>query len=67
LTLGVATGKAQPLLSERSLLSMTEKHSWYKAALRRKKIAEAKRLKAARYVDEMNKRANDQQTTSNLR
>jgi disulfide oxidoreductase YuzD len=46
---------------------MTEKHSWYKAALRRKKIAEAKRLKAARYVDEMNKRANDQQIASNTR
>jgi hypothetical protein len=44
---------------------MTEKHSWYKAALRRKKIEEAKRLKAARYVDEMNKRANDKSTTSN--
>jgi hypothetical protein len=43
---------------------MTEKHSWYKAALRRKKIAEEKRLKAARYVDEMNKRANDQQPTA---
>jgi hypothetical protein len=37
---------------------VVEKHSWYKAALRRKKIAEAKRLKAARYVEEMNKRAN---------
>jgi hypothetical protein len=46
---------------------MIEKHSWYKAALRRKKIAEAKRLKAARYVDEMNKRANDQQIASNTR
>lgn len=42
---------------------MTEKFSWYKAALRRKKIAEAKRLKAARYVDEMNKRANDRPTS----
>ena len=41
---------------------MTEKHSWYKAALRRKKIAEAKKLKAARYVEEMNKRANDERT-----
>jgi hypothetical protein len=41
---------------------MTEKHSWYKAALRRKKIEEAKRLKAARYVDEMNKRANSNAT-----
>jgi hypothetical protein len=37
---------------------MTEKHSWYKAALRRKKIAEAKKIKADRYVEEMNKRAN---------
>ena len=46
---------------------MTEKYSWYKAALRRKKIEEAKRLKAARYVDEMNKRANDEPTASNLR
>jgi hypothetical protein len=27
-------------------VKMTEKHSWYKAALRRKKIQEAKRLKA---------------------
>ena len=35
---------------------MTEKYNWYKAALRRKKIAEAKRLKAARYIDEMNKK-----------
>ena len=45
-------------------VTMTEKHSWYKAALRRKKIAEAKRLKAARYIDEMNKRANEQQPTT---
>ena len=36
---------------------MTNKHSWYKAALRRKKIVEAKKLKAARYVEMMNKRA----------
>ncbi len=42
---------------------MTEKNSWYKDALRRKKIAEAKRLKADRYIDEMNKRANDQSTS----
>jgi hypothetical protein len=34
------------------------KHSPYLAALRRKKIAEAKKIKADRYVDEMNKRAN---------
>jgi len=38
---------------------MTEKFSWYKAALRRKKIAEAKRLKAMKYIEEMNKKAND--------
>lgn len=43
---------------------MAEKYNWYNAALRRKKIAEAKRLKAARYVDEMNKRANEQQPTA---
>ena len=41
---------------------MTKKHSWYKAALRRKKIAEAKKLKADRYVEMMNKRANDERT-----
>lgn len=45
---------------------MTEKYSWYKAALRRKKIAEAKKLKAARYVEMMNKRANEQSTTSRI-
>jgi hypothetical protein len=44
---------------------MTEKYSWYKAALRRKKIQEAKRLKAARYVEEMNKRANERPTSVN--
>lgn len=42
---------------------MTEKYSWYNAALRRKKIAEEKRLRAARYVEEMNKKANDKQNT----
>jgi len=42
---------------------MTEKYSWYKSALRRKKIAEAKKLKAARYVDEMNKRAEQYDAT----
>ena len=42
---------------------MTEKYSWYKAALRRKKIAQEKRDKADRYVEEMNKRANEQPTT----
>ena len=38
---------------------MTKKKDWtpYKAALRRKKIAQDKREKADRYVDEMNKRA----------
>ena len=41
---------------------MTEKHSWYKAALRRKKIAEAKRIKADQYVEMMNKRANSDAT-----
>ena len=46
---------------------MTEKHSWYKDALQRKKIAEAKRIKAAQYIDEMNKRANEQHTSSNIR
>ena len=38
---------------------MTEKYSWYKAALRRKKIAEAKKIKANQYIEEMNKKAND--------
>jgi hypothetical protein len=33
--------------------------SWYLAALRRKKIAEAKRLKAQAYIDEMNRKANE--------
>ena len=42
---------------------MTEKYSWYKAALRRKKIAKEKRLKADRYVEEMNKRANEPTTS----
>ena len=37
---------------------MTEKYSWYKADQRRKKIALEKRLKADRYAEEMNKRAN---------
>ncbi len=37
----------------------TEKHSWYKAALRRKQIAQAKKEKADRYIEEMNKQAND--------
>ena len=42
---------------------MTEKYSWYKADQRRKEIARKKREKADRYVEEMNKRANDQPTT----
>ena len=46
---------------------MTEQYSWYKADQRRKEIARKKREKADRYVDEMNKRANDKSTTSNTR
>jgi hypothetical protein len=46
---------------------VTEKYSWYKADQRRKEIARNKRDKADRYVDEMNKRANDKSTTSNTR
>ena len=42
---------------------MTEKHSWYKAEQRRKQIAREKKLKAARYVDEMNKRAEQYDAT----
>ena len=42
---------------------MTEKHSWYKADQRRKEIARQKREKADRYVEEMNKRANDRDTS----
>ena len=40
---------------------MTKKkaESWYLAALRRKKIAEAKRAKTQQYIDDMNKRANE--------
>lgn len=41
---------------------MTEKYSWYKAEQRRKEIARQKREKADRYVDEMNKRANERNT-----
>jgi hypothetical protein len=41
---------------------MTEKYSWYKAEQRRKQIAKKKRDKADRYVEEMNKRANDRNT-----
>lgn len=43
---------------------MTEKYSWYKADQRRKKIAQEKRDKADRYVEEMNKRANDNPISS---
>ena len=46
---------------------VTEKYSWYKADQRRKEIARNKREKADRYVDEMNKRANDQPTTPIVR
>jgi hypothetical protein len=34
------------------------KYSPYKAALRRKKIAKAKKLKALKYIEDMNKKAN---------
>ena len=44
---------------------MTEKYSWYKAEQRRKEIAKKKREEADRYIREMNKRANDESTTSN--
>jgi hypothetical protein len=44
---------------------MTEKYSWYKAEQRRKKIQAEKRLKADRYVEEMNKRANEHDTSRN--
>jgi hypothetical protein len=43
---------------------MTKKHSWYNAALRRKKIAKEKREKADRYVEMMNKRANSDATNT---
>jgi hypothetical protein len=42
---------------------MTEKHSWYKAEQRRKQIAKEKKLKAARYVEMMNKRAEQYDAT----
>ena len=47
---------------------MTKKKEWtpYKAALRRKKIAEEKKLRAARYVEEMNKRPNEQPITPSV-
>jgi flagellar biogenesis protein FliO len=43
----------------RTSLIVQVDHSWYLAALRRKKIAEAKRLKAQAYIDEMNRKANE--------
>ena len=60
------TGEELPSLLEQSLSRMTKKKEFspYKAALRRKKIAEAKKMKADRYIEEMNKRANDQLPTS---
>ena len=47
---------------------MTKPKEWtpYKAALRRKKIAQEKKLRAARYIEEMNKRANEQPTTPSV-
>jgi hypothetical protein len=42
---------------------MTEKHSWYKAEQRRKQIAKEKKLKAARYLEMMNKRAEQYDAT----
>ena len=42
---------------------MIEKYSWYKADQRRKEIARNKRDKADRYVDEMNKRAEQYDAT----
>ena len=41
---------------------MTEKYSWYKADMRRRAIAKAKKIKADQYIDEMNKRANSDAT-----
>jgi hypothetical protein len=46
-------------------MTRPKEFSLHKAALRRKKIEEAKRLKAARYVEEMNKRANERHTSIN--
>jgi hypothetical protein len=59
--------KLSIVLLKLSEVRMTEKYSWYKADQRRKEIAQNKREKADRYVDEMNKRANDKSTTSNTR
>ena len=52
------------LLLNLSEVRMIDKYSWYKADQRRKKIAKEKREKAARYVEEMNKRANENRDTS---
>ena len=41
---------------------MTEKYSWYKADMRRREIAKEKKMKADRYVEMMNKRANEPTT-----
>ena len=51
--------KLSILLLKLSEVTVTKKKDWtpYKAALRRKEIAQAKKLKAARYVEMMNKRA----------
>ena len=40
---------------------MTKPKEWtpYKAALRRKQIAQAKKEKADRYIEEMNRKANE--------
>lgn len=42
---------------------MTEKYSWYKADMRRRQIAKEKKIKADRYVEMMNKRANESDTS----
>ena len=42
------------------------KHSWYQADMRRRAIAKEKKLKAARYIEEMNKRANEQSVTPSV-
>jgi hypothetical protein len=44
-------------------MTKPKEHSPYKAALRRKKIAQEKKLRADRYIDEMNKRANEPDTS----
>ena len=37
---------------------MAEKYSWYKADMRRREIAKAKKIKADLYIKEMNEKAN---------